>query len=95
MDDHVAGNVLSWQWNEKPLVGYWVGRSFWGRGVATAALRAFLAMFKPRPVYARVSRQNVASIRVLEKCGFTICSAETDALEPAGDGVEEFVLKLA
>ena len=95
VDDHVAGNILSWQWNGKPLVGYWLGQSDSGRGVATAALRAFLEVFKPRPVYARVARQNVASIRVLEKCGFTICSDETEAFEPPGDGVEEFVLKLA
>ena len=95
VDDQVAGSILSWQWNGRPLVGYWVGRSFWNRGVATAALRAFLDVFKPRPAYARVSRQNVASIRVLEKCGFTICSEETDALERPGDGVEELVLKLA
>ena len=35
----VAGNVLSWQLEGRQLVGYWVGREFWGRGLATAALR--------------------------------------------------------
>ena len=39
-DGVVAGNVVSWQGEEGRLVGYWVGREHWGKGIATAALNA-------------------------------------------------------
>jgi RimJ/RimL family protein N-acetyltransferase len=70
----IAGNVVCWGPPPKRLVGYWVGREFWGRGIATAALRAFLPLLDP-PVFAHVARSNPRSIRVLEKAGFTLDQA--------------------
>jgi len=69
-DGVVVGNVVSWQGEEGRLVGYWVGREHWGKGIATAALRACLDEISERPVYALVVSHNAGSIRVLEKCGF-------------------------
>jgi RimJ/RimL family protein N-acetyltransferase len=66
-----AGNVLSWPHEGKRLVGYWVGREFWGRGLASAALAEFLELLDERPLYAQVAAANAGSLRVLEKCGFT------------------------
>jgi hypothetical protein len=68
----VAGSVLTYEdENEKPEVSYWIGKPYWGRGVATRALLAFLKRIKVRPLYARAAKDNLASLRVLEKCGFT------------------------
>lgn len=67
---NVAGNIGSWQDSGENLVGYWIGREYWGKGIATAALSAFLKRVPHRPLVARVAKHNVASIRVLEKCGF-------------------------
>ncbi len=55
-------------------IGYWLGRAFWGRGLATAAVRgltehAFRRHALTR-VYALVFAENAASIRVLEKAGY-------------------------
>jgi RimJ/RimL family protein N-acetyltransferase len=91
----VAGNVVSWERDCKRLVGYWIGKHYWGKGVATRALREFLGIVQARPLYAHVAKHNIGSIRVLEKCGFTICVEETEALGAPSDGVEELVLKLA
>lgn len=66
----VAGNVVSFTNSGEREVGYWIGRDYWGRGVATTALAAFLDLERRRPLYARVARHNAASIRVLENCGF-------------------------
>jgi RimJ/RimL family protein N-acetyltransferase len=66
----VAGNVVSWQGDEGRLVGYWIGREHWGKGIATEALRRFLEEIPERPLYALVAAHNAGSIRVLEKCGF-------------------------
>ena len=46
---------------------YWVGREFWGKGIATASLRILLAETAERPVHARAASDNVGSLRVLEK----------------------------
>jgi RimJ/RimL family protein N-acetyltransferase len=76
LDGQVAGNVVSFERDGRREVGYWVGREFWGRGVATRALAAFLGLVPARPLYAGVAPHNAASIRVLEKCGFTVTGAE-------------------
>jgi RimJ/RimL family protein N-acetyltransferase len=69
----IAGNICSWPAEDKRLVGYWIGREFWSRGIATAALAAFLKVVTHRPLYAYVAKHNAGSIRVLEKCGFELC----------------------
>ena len=70
--NQVAGNIGSWTSEGKREVGYWIGRAFWRRGVATEALTAFLRLEETRPLYAGVAKHNLASIRVLQKCGFTV-----------------------
>ena len=94
VDGQVAGNIVSFGVAGKPEVGYWLGRSYWGRGIATKALAAFLRHVEARPLYAHVSRHNRACIRVLEKCGFTICGEGTGLPDARGDEVEEVVLRL-
>ena len=72
VDGQVAGNIGSWTSEGKREVGYWIDRGFWGRGVATEALSAFLRLEQTRPLHAGVAKHNLASIRVLQKCGFTL-----------------------
>lgn len=69
--EQVAGNVCSFTRNGLREVGYWIDRAYWGRGVATAALSAFLRLEQTRPLYAGVAKHNAASLRVLQKGGFT------------------------
>ncbi len=59
-DGRVAGNVVSFEQGGKPEVGCWIERSFWGRGVATAVLSAFLNLVRTRPLYARVAKRGWA-----------------------------------
>jgi RimJ/RimL family protein N-acetyltransferase len=93
-EGHVAGNVLSFEHSGEREVGYWIGKSYWGKGVATRALSMFLDHVMERPLYARVVKHNVASIRVLQKCGFTISGEDRTPADERGDEVEEFILKL-
>jgi RimJ/RimL family protein N-acetyltransferase len=55
-------------------VGYWLGRSQWGKGIATKAVRALtshaLGGGEFTRVFALPFASNAASIRVLEKAGF-------------------------
>jgi|SRR5687768_630284 len=81
VDDQVVGNIGSWLSEGKREIGYWIDRAFWGRGIATEALSAFLRLEMTRPLYAGVAKHNAASIRVLQKCGFTLLGFEDAAHE--------------
>jgi len=80
-DGEVAGNIVSWEQDGKRLIGYWIGRDFWGKGVATRALAEFVAEVPQRPLHAWVAATNVGSIRVLEKCGFVMVDSRTTDVE--------------
>ena len=90
----VAGNVVSFERFGKREVGYWIGRSYWGSGVATQALAELLRQVTARPLHARVAKHNGASIRVLEKCGFTIAEDDNGSTSSPAADVEEILLKL-
>jgi RimJ/RimL family protein N-acetyltransferase len=90
LDGVVVGNVVSWEAAGETLVGYWVGREVWGRGVASAALAAFVRELSTRPLWAHVAVANLASRRVLAKCGFV----ETGPPVVGDDGVAELRVRL-
>lgn len=94
VDGCVAGHIGCWTQDGQRLVGYWIGKAHWGKGVATQMLSIFLRLVADRPLHAHVARHNAASIRVLEKCGFGLCAEATSALGEAADGVEEVVYVL-
>ena len=57
-------------------IGYHVGPLFFGKGYATEAVKLFLKYIKDntniKEVYGIALKDNIASLRVLEKCGFAI-----------------------
>lgn len=91
-DGVVVGNVVSWVADGYRMVGYWIDRAHWGRGIATAALTQFVAELRDRPLRAWVVKSNLGSIRVLEKTGFEVVEERT-APGPGGD-VREYVMEL-
>jgi RimJ/RimL family protein N-acetyltransferase len=88
VDGRVAGNAVSWDGPTGREVGYWIGREFWGRGIATLALMELVREVQIRPLSAHVAKTNIGSRRVLEKCGFRVVS------EGRVDEVDELVLRL-
>jgi RimJ/RimL family protein N-acetyltransferase len=81
----VAGYVTAWWKEGRRSVGYWLGRSFWGCGIGGTAVRQFLELERTRPLYADTDVDNVASRRLLERCGFRLTEVGHD---DAGDYVE-------
>lgn len=75
-NDEVVGNAAVFGPPEEREVTYWIGRQYWGRGAATAALRELLAIAPERPLHARAAADNLASIQVLKKCGFEVSGSE-------------------
>jgi ribosomal-protein-alanine N-acetyltransferase len=57
-------------------LGYWLGQPFWGKGIATAAVRRIVEFgfeeLHLRRIFADVFASNPASRRVLEKAGFQL-----------------------
>ncbi|HET7512890.1 MAG TPA: GNAT family N-acetyltransferase [Chthoniobacterales bacterium] len=90
----VAGHIGSWIGENHRLIGYWIGPELWGRGIATAALAAFVGEIKERPLHAFVASHNAGSIRVLEKCEF-VPSPEHDSGIAGEDGIHEVLYTLA
>jgi RimJ/RimL family protein N-acetyltransferase len=92
-DGVVVGNILSWPRDGQRFVGYWIGREFWGRGLATKALAELVEELE-RPLYAEVSTTNIGSIRVLEKCGFEVIGTTVEKHDSLGGDIELLVMQL-
>lgn len=90
----VVGSVGSFLSEGKPQETYWIGKQYWGQGIATCALAQLIRDLRTRPLYASAARDNVASIRVLEKCGFTISGRAKAFAGARGEEVEEVLLQL-
>ncbi|MBY0547494.1 MAG: GNAT family N-acetyltransferase [Candidatus Obscuribacterales bacterium] len=94
LNDVLIGNVLKFERFALPEVSYWIAREHWGKGIATIALTQLISGIKLRPLYARAATDNVASFRVLQKCGFEIYGYETVYANARGTEIEEVILRL-
>jgi RimJ/RimL family protein N-acetyltransferase len=93
-DGDVVGSAAVYGEPGEREVTYWVDRAYWGRGVATAALRHLLAEVPERPLYARAAADNEGSLRVLHKCGFKVSARARGFANARGEEIEELVLTL-
>ncbi|MCB1924813.1 MAG: GNAT family N-acetyltransferase [Gammaproteobacteria bacterium] len=84
-----VGLTLQTGWRSHTAeVGYWLGEAYWGQGLATLALQRMceqaFAEMRLRKVYAPVLAPNIASMRVLQKCGFTKVGVMVDDVVKQG-----------
>jgi len=93
-DGDVVGSAAVYGEPGEREVTYWVDRAYWGRGVATAALRELLDEVRERPLYARAAADNAGSRRVLEKCGFRLTARASGYANARGAEIDEVVLTL-
>ena len=93
-DGRIAGNVAKYMREGRPEVTYWIGKPYWGKGVATKALSLFLQELKTRPIYAGAANDNTGSIRVLEKNGFRVVGHGKGFANARGTVIEEVLMEL-
>ena len=93
-EDHVVGHISQFEQFGEREVSYWFEKEYWGKGIATKALREFLKHITIRPLYARAAKDNAGSLKVLEKCGFVITGEDSGYSNARGEDVEEFILTL-
>jgi RimJ/RimL family protein N-acetyltransferase len=93
-DGDVVGSAAVYGVPGEREVTYWIDRAYWGKGIATVALRALLAEVPERPLYARAASDNAGSLRVLEKCGFRVVATAQGFAPARGAEIDETVLLL-
>jgi RimJ/RimL family protein N-acetyltransferase len=76
-------------------IGYWLGRAYWGRGIASAAVRAVtehaFGHFDLVRLHAGVFAWNPASARVLEKAGYRLEGRLRSAVTKDGRTTDELL----
>ncbi len=79
-------------------IGYWLGEDYWGRGIATEAVRAMtewgfdnLGLLR---IYALVFAANPASARVLEKAGYSLEGRMRNAVVKRGRVMDQLLLAI-
>ncbi len=76
-------------------IGYWLGEEFWGRGVMTEAVQAVteyaFSSFDLCRIYAGVFEGNLASMKVLEKAGYTLEARLKKNVTKNGKTLDEFI----
>ncbi|HSM08904.1 MAG TPA: GNAT family N-acetyltransferase [Gemmatimonadota bacterium] len=93
-DGTILGWIASFQRGSDREVTYWIDRSFWGRGIASAALAHLLTVDLVRPLFARVASDNTRSVRVLEKSGFVAVDIERAYAPTRGEEIDELIFRL-
>ncbi|MDQ1859077.1 GNAT family N-acetyltransferase [Chryseobacterium sp. WLY505] len=75
-------------------ITYWIDKNFWGKGIATNALKDFLTLETARPIFGRVAFDNLGSQKVLEKCGFVKIGTDKGFANARQKEIEEFIYRL-
>ena len=94
VNDEIAGSIAKFEIEGEAEITYWIDKKFWGKGIATEALKQFLEIEKMRPLTGRVAFDNFGSQKVLEKCGFEKIGTDKGFANARGKEIEEFIYKL-
>jgi len=92
-DGDVVGSILVFD-GETPEINFWTSTKYWGKGITTSAVDAFLAEYTKRPLTAHVVQDNLGSIKVLERRGFKTVGTEQIFSNARAEVVTENVMQL-
>jgi [ribosomal protein S5]-alanine N-acetyltransferase len=95
VDNVIAGSIAKFEIQGEAEITYWIDKQFWGKGIATAALKSLLLMEKARPLHARVAFDNFGSQKVLEKCGFVKTGTDKGYANARQAEIEEYIYLLS
>jgi RimJ/RimL family protein N-acetyltransferase len=95
VDEIIAGSVAKFEMEGEAEITYWIDKKYWGKGIATTALKKFLTIENARPVFGRTAFDNVGSQKVLERCGFIKIGTDKGFANARQAEIEEYIYKLA
>ncbi len=90
----IVGSIAKFELDGDTEITYWIDRNFWGKGIATTALKNLLHIIHTRPIFGRVAFDNFGSQKVLEKCGFVKIGTDKGFANARQTEIEEFIYKL-
>lgn len=93
-DSEIVGSIAKFVMEGDAELTYWIDRQFWGKGVATNALKNFLNLETARPLFGRVAFDNLGSRKVLENCGFVKIGTDRGFANARQAEIEEFIYRL-
>lgn len=99
VDSHAVGGtgfmLGSDVFRQSAELGYWLGESYWGKGLMTEAVKAAteygFTELKLKRIFAGVFETNPASAKVLEKAGYTFESRQVKAVVKEGKYLDQLV----
>ena len=94
LDGEIVGSIAKFLSKGEAEITYWIGKDFWGKGIATQALKQFLEIENTRPIYGRAAFDNFGSRRVLEKCGFEKIGTDKGFANARREEIEEIIYEL-
>lgn len=92
--NEVAGSISKFEMDGRAEITYWIDKRFWGRGIGTQALHAFLEIEKARPIFGRVAFDNFGSQKVMEKCGFLRIGEDKGFANGRKKEIKEYIYRL-
>jgi RimJ/RimL family protein N-acetyltransferase len=98
-DGRLVGHIMSFEMpNDQDgfdrEITYWIDHHHWGKGIAGEALSQFLAIEPTRPLFGRAAKDNIASIRSMQRCGFKLIAQERGFANARGEEIDEVVMEL-
>ena len=95
-DGQLVGHIMSFDMgggdDQTREITYWIDHHHWGKGIATESIRLFLEIETTRPLHGRAAKDNTASIRSMEKCGFKLIAEERGFAHARGEEIDEVVM---
>ncbi|MDH5032572.1 GNAT family N-acetyltransferase [Chryseobacterium cucumeris] len=89
----IVGSIAKFIMEDDVEITYWIDKNFWGKGIATTALKDFLTIETTRPIFGRVAFDNLGSQKVLEKCGFIKIGTDKGFANARQTEIEEFIYR--
>lgn len=94
VDGNIIGSIGTYVMFGETCIGYGIGRDYWGQGYASRALALFLQQVETRPLHGRAASDNIRSIKMLEKAGFTRTGTERTFALARNEEIEEVLFRL-
>ncbi|WP_156308331.1 GNAT family N-acetyltransferase [Sphingobacterium endophyticum] len=95
LNNIIVGSIAKFPLDGKIEITYWIDRDLWGKGIASKSLAKLIEMDSDRPIYGRVAFDNLASQKVLKKCGFIRIAEDKGFANARQKEIVEYIYQLS
>jgi [ribosomal protein S5]-alanine N-acetyltransferase len=91
VDNKIAGTVAKFEVDGEAHITYAIAKEYWGKGIASKAVKEFLLQENKRPIFGHAAADNIGSIKVLEKNNFKFIRTQRGFSRSRGKEIDEVV----